>query len=222
MPFLYGARAVAGAEAGSGAEREGAVPVVGAGAAPEVGAARDAGLVTLLDYMPEALVFLDEPVRIQEYGQAAEREIAEAIMANIERGFALKDELEIFAGYDEIMNVIEYHDTISMVMLPTQSKGQRPERTVTFPIRTARSFQGKSDRLKEELRRWQQDRVAVLLLVNDSEQARHLGDMLREDGINAVYDPQCRTVGRRNYRRPCGKLSLVRMHPAAAGSADGS
>lgn len=180
MPFFYGARSVAGAEAGSGS---------GSGS----GSGRGAGLVTLLDYMPEALVFLDEPVRIQEYGQAAEREIAEAIMANIERGFALKDELEIFAGYDEIMNVIEYHDTISMVMLPTQSKGQRPERTVTFPIRTARSFQGKSDRLKEELRRWQQDRVAVLLLVNDSEQARHLGDMLREDGINAVYDPQCRT-----------------------------
>ena len=151
------------------------------------------GMTTLLDYMPEALVFLDEPVRIQEYGQAAEREIAETIMANIERGFTLRDEMDIFAGYDEIMNVIEYHDTIAMVMLPTQTRGQRPERTVTFPIRTARSFQGKSDRLKEELQRWQQDRVAVLLLVHDSEQAHHLSNMLREEGINAVHDPECRT-----------------------------
>lgn len=152
-----------------------------------------AGMATLLDYMPEALVFLDEPVRIQEYGQAAEREIAETIMGNIERGFTLRDEMEIFASYDDVMNVIEYHDTISIVMLPTQTRGQRPERTVTFPIRTARSFQGKSDRLKEELHRWQQDRVAVLLLVHDSEQAHHLSDMLREEGINAVYDPECRT-----------------------------
>lgn len=149
---------------------------------------------TLLDYIPDALVWLDEPVRIQEYAQGTERETAEAIMAHVERGLALREEHAMFAGYEEVMGQLFQHDLVSLAMLPKTIRHQRPSRSVTIPVRAAHSFHGKVERLAEEVRRWQKDRVAVAMVVAEESQGRRLAEVLREAGVDAVWDPDGRAT----------------------------
>lgn len=145
-------------------------------------------LATLLDYAPDALIILDEPVRVQEYGQAGERQVVDDIMGHIEGGQVLREEMQLFVGYDELMNRVFVHDVVALAMLPRAIRHQRPGRTAAIPVRSAHVFQGKPDRLIEDVRRWQKDRVAVLLVVNEESQGKRLAEVLREGGIEVVWD----------------------------------
>jgi transcription-repair coupling factor (superfamily II helicase) len=146
----------------------------------------DANLATLLDYLPKARLILDEPVRGREAFRALEEETVSYIGNLLEKGVILPKENELFLNEAELTTRLWSKKPWSLSLLAKTPKGLEPLHTLTLPFKTPPLFHSKVEQLITELNRWYKNGQTVVLAVAVKDKARHLREVLREQGITSI------------------------------------
>lgn len=144
-------------------------------------------LATIFDYMPEAKVILDEPVRGRESYRLFFEEIIGVFGNFLEKGVVLPKEQEIFLTLEELENRIWPKRPWSFSLLAKTPKGLAPARALTLPFKTPPSFHSKIEQLVDELNSRLRNGWTIILAVSLKEKARRLREILREQGISSSF-----------------------------------
>jgi transcription-repair coupling factor (superfamily II helicase) len=146
----------------------------------------EAQMFTLLDYLPDARIILDEPVRGRDSYRLNEEETAGIISNFLDKGVILPKEQEIFVGLNELETKIQARRPWSLSLLAKTPKGLNPSHTLTLPFKTPPTFYSKVEQMSGEINRWLKDDEIIVLAVAVKEKARRLREVLREQGITSV------------------------------------
>jgi transcription-repair coupling factor (superfamily II helicase) len=146
----------------------------------------DPNLVSLLDYLPEACLILDEPLRGRDALQSLEMENASIISNLLEKGVILPKEKEFFLEEKTIEAVISSKKPWSLSLLAKTPKTMEPSHILTLPFKTPPLFHSKVEQLASEINRWHKNGQTVVLTVAVKDKARRLREVLREEGITSV------------------------------------
>lgn len=159
------------------------------------------GLVSLLDYLTDARIILDEPVRGRDAYRLISEETAAIFENFLEKGVVLPKEQEIFLSLEELENRIWTKNPWSFSLLTKTPKGLAPAHTWTLPFKTPPSFHSKIEQLVDEINARLRSGWAIVLVVALKEKARRLREILREYGISSTLvseetdtPPEARTV----------------------------
>ncbi len=143
------------------------------------------GLVSLLDYLPDARLILDEPVRGRDAFRLTEEETASIYANFLEKGVVLPKEQQIFLETEELEGNFRARHPFFLSLLAKTPKGFAPEHTFTLSFRTPPSFHSKVELLTTEINRWLKEGRIIILAVALKEKARRLREVLREQGVSS-------------------------------------
>ncbi len=143
-------------------------------------------LVSLLDYLQDARVILDEPVRGRDTYHSLMEETAGVLGNFLEKGVVLPKEQEMLIPIDELEAALWLKKPWSLSLLAKTPKGLPASHTLTLPLKTPPTFQGKFEMFSSELSLWIKDHRTIILAVSGKEKARRLREVLREEGITSV------------------------------------
>lgn len=159
------------------------------------------GLVSLLEYMGDARIILDEPVRGRDSYRLISEETAITFENFLAKGVVLPKEQEIFLSLEELENRIWPKHPWSLSLLAKTPKGITPTHTLTLPFKTPPLFHSKIEKLIEEINLRLRGGWTIILAVSLKEKARRLREILREHGISSSLSnkeinefPEPRTV----------------------------
>jgi transcription-repair coupling factor (superfamily II helicase) len=140
-------------------------------------------LVSLLDYLPQARIILDEPVRGLENYRGLAEETAAILAGFLEKGVVLPREAELFLATEELERAIWGRRPWSCALLTKTPREHGAAETLTLPFRTPPAFHSKVDHLAQEIARWQKRQMVLIMAVAAKERAVRLREVLREQGI---------------------------------------
>lgn len=159
------------------------------------------GLVSFLEYMGDARIILDEPVRGRDSYRLISEETASTFENFLAKGVVLPKEQEIFLSLEELENRIWPKHPWSLSLLAKTPKGIVPTHTLTLPFKTPPLFHSKIEKLVEEINLRLRGGWTIILAVSLKEKARRLREILREHGISSSLSnkeidelPEPRTV----------------------------
>ncbi len=158
-------------------------------------------LVSLLDYLSDARIILDEPVRGRDSYRLISEETAGIFENFLAKGVVLPKEQEIFLSLEELENRIWSKRPWSFSLLTKTPKGLAPVHTLTLPFKTPPLFHSKIENLVDEINVRIRGGWTIVLAVALKEKARRLREILREHGISSILiteetdtSPESRTV----------------------------
>jgi transcription-repair coupling factor (superfamily II helicase) len=146
----------------------------------------ETNMVTLLDYLSDARIVLDEPVRGQDAYRSLEEEHANIYSNFLERGVILPREQEIFIGAADLEALIWAKKPWSLSLLAKTPKGITPAHTLTLPMKSAPTFHSKIETLAKDFSSWLKNNQILILTVSLKDKARRLKEVLREQGIASI------------------------------------
>ncbi|HCW50743.1 MAG TPA: transcription-repair coupling factor [Clostridiales bacterium] len=150
----------------------------------------DSEQAVLFDLLPEeAVVFLDEPLRLEQVSANIERERSERFAVLVEEGAVLPAQAGTGVGYAEAVRRAARSAVVNLSRM--LRRGSTPEfrNIVTVRHQTIPSFQGRWQDFVAELGRWRRAGDRVLILCPTSERAGALARSLRDSdiGVSPVF-----------------------------------
>lgn len=144
--------------------------------------------VTLLNYFSrEALVLVDEPLRVREVVDAILKERGETYTELLAKGKVLPTQFQGYVDWKTIHQSLNQFRSIYFSFLPRQPQFLRPQNVVTLQGKGMHSFLGRIDVAADEIKHWRRTGYSVVLLASSSERASQLRDALRDEGIDAFH-----------------------------------
>ncbi|MGI6526734.1 MAG: transcription-repair coupling factor [Caldicoprobacterales bacterium] len=148
---------------------------------------------SLLDYAGrEAVVVLDEPVRIREHSNRTAEEFAEHFRDLLMKGEVLPEQAALLGSYDAFLADMDNYRGMALLSLPRSNLGFEPRRIYPIAARSIPAYLGKWELLAEDLRYWKQHDYSILLLSGSRSKAEGLADGLMEAGLEAVIRSDAR------------------------------
>ncbi|MGO5051914.1 transcription-repair coupling factor [Lachnospiraceae bacterium LCP25S3_G4] len=145
--------------------------------------------VSFLEYFDrsKSILFLDEPVRLQEKGNTVEEEFLHSMESRVEHGYEVTDEEMKLFSTKEIVAMMNKYYCIGFTSLETKC-GE-------FKVRQRYSIQGKSvnpynnsfDALTNDLKRLKKNQYRVVLLSGSRTRAKRLAEDLRDYNLSSFY-----------------------------------
>jgi transcription-repair coupling factor (superfamily II helicase) len=134
---------------------------------------------TLLDYIPkDAIILMDEPIRLLETAKQLERDEAEAITNLLQDGKALPA-LVLSKNHESLL----YHKpypTLYLSLFLRQVPHTQPQNIVNFMCRAMQNFHGQMNVLKSEMDRWKKTGSHVIMLANGEERVERMRRVLHD------------------------------------------
>ena len=153
--------------------------------------------VSFLDYFdPErSMIFLDEPLRLKEQGEAVELEFRESMEHRLEKGYLLPGQTGLLYPVREILARAQRKDTVYLTGLEQKLPGMTTEKRFFFDVRNMNSYQNSFEMLIKDLTGWKKEGYRVILLSGSRTRASRLAEDLREYGLSAFCtDDESREV----------------------------
>lgn len=148
-------------------------------------------LFSLLDYLPsDTLLVLDEPIRLREAAEHAYLEINENISVLIERGRVLPNLAELYFDWSTLFSKFQKYNPIYLSVLGKRVSGMEKASSTSFGLRMPEHFSGSIERMLRRVKRWRQESYRILILVSAPARGSRILELLREEGIPAVYVDQ--------------------------------
>lgn len=145
--------------------------------------------VSLFDYFTnqDSIIFLDEPNRLIEKGEAVDLEFRESMIGRIEKGYILPSQVDVIFPYKSI---IAKFNTMKSVLLSTMDYKLTSfacKRKYDFSVKSVNPYNNNFDILVEDLKKWKSKGYRVILLSSSSTRARRLSEDLGENELIAFY-----------------------------------
>lgn len=144
--------------------------------------------VSFLDYFnPEAsMIFLDEPARLKEKGEAVELEFRESMMHRLEKGYLLPGQTALLYPVKEVLVQAGRSNTVLLTGLEQKLTGLTVRKKYSLSVKNVNSYQNSFEILIKDLQRWKKEKYRVILLSGSRTRASRLaGDLRDEYGLSA-------------------------------------
>ncbi|MDO5415644.1 MAG: transcription-repair coupling factor [Lachnospiraceae bacterium] len=143
--------------------------------------------VSFSQYFPreETLIFLDEPSRLQEKGDAVETEFRESMSQRLEKGYLLGGQTELLYPVKEVLALAQTPGTVYLTGLDQRLPGLVVNGKFAFTVKNVNSYQNSFDILIKDLTRWKKDGYRVVLLSASRTRASRLASDLRDYELRA-------------------------------------
>ena len=143
--------------------------------------------VSFLDYFPdrETAVFLDEPARLKEKGEAVELEFRESMSHRLEKGYLLPGQTSILYPVKEVLAGCQRPHSMLLTGLEQKLPGMTVAKRYSIQAKNVNSYQNSFEMLIKDLQRWKREKYRVVLLSASRTRASRLAGDLREYELSA-------------------------------------
>lgn len=140
-------------------------------------------LVNFLEYLPGALIFLDEPARGEEHLRHQGMENEKMVSGFLERGVILPEEGDLLETAEKLIAYIHRRSSLHFSTLARPVKSGVAHRSLTLPFRPLAGFSGQSQKIIDTLKRYHLGGLIIGIFIHGSERREHLRKNLVEAGI---------------------------------------
>ena len=176
----------------------------------------EGGTVSFLDYFPkkESLLFLDEPLRLQEEAEAVETEYFHSRENRDEAGVDLEEEeLKVFQT-KEIIARMNAYSGIGFTTLESKCGPFRVRKTYSIQTKGVNPYNNSFELLTRDLKRLKRSGYRVVLLSGSRTRAKRLAEDLRDYDLSSFYSEDMeRTVNPGEIMVSCGYVAEGYEYP---------
>ncbi len=145
--------------------------------------------VSFFDYFDSenSVIYIDEPSRIQEKGEAVETEFREGMIGRIEKGYILPGQSDVIYGYKELLTNLNHKTTLLLSTMDYKANFFTIKGRWDFTVRSVNPYNNNFDILVKDLQKWKKSGYRILLLSVSRTRANRLSEDLRDHDLNAFY-----------------------------------
>ncbi|MBO7402824.1 MAG: transcription-repair coupling factor [Lachnospiraceae bacterium] len=145
--------------------------------------------VSFFDYFKgeNAIIFLDEPGRLIEKGDAVMTEFSDSMKGRLEKGLILPAQAKAVFTPDEIFARVSNARCVMLSIMEQKLSKIKPELKFNLNVQGASSYNNSFETLVSDLKKWKKNGYRIVLLSASSSRAARLAGDLRENDIPAVY-----------------------------------
>ncbi len=146
-------------------------------------------LSSILDFFPkkDTVVFLDEPVRLTERGNAIFKEFTDSMGARLEKGYLLPESTDILFSVEEVFARFALFPCLCLETLDRRSDIYSPRGRYSIQLRAVNSYNGSFPSLVSDLKRYRKNKYRVVILSPSRTRAKRLAENLQEEDIPAFF-----------------------------------
>ena len=145
--------------------------------------------VSFLDYFDKenSILFLDEPIRLMEKGNAVEQEFVHAQANRMESGFEVSDEeMKLFSS-KEIAEKMMLFYAVGFSALDMKCKELRAREVFHLQTKGVNPYNNSFEMLTRDLKRLKRSGYRVILLSGSRTRAKRLAEDLRDYNLSSFY-----------------------------------
>lgn len=142
---------------------------------------------SLIDYLKDCIVFIDEPNRIKQRCETLGQEFREHFNQLLENGEVLSGQFDSLFTYEDLILRMQKKETVCLDSLYKSSSDFIPQQTISITSRSMHPFHGKLSMLMEEIDEWKKHKYRVLILSGSKDRGLRLASDLRDRNIDAIY-----------------------------------
>lgn len=145
--------------------------------------------VSFLDYFFDEsdIVFLDEPVRLEEKGKLVELEFNESMSGRLEKGYILPGQAELLYPMKALFHMISKKKTVLISTLDQKVKALPVRARYSITVKSMNSYNSNFEMLTRDLKIWKRNRYRIVLVCGSRTRAERLARDLQEFELNAFY-----------------------------------
>lgn len=144
-------------------------------------------LLSIVDYMPGALVIIDEPSRVQEHAEAVELEFRESMKARLEKGYILPKQADILFSVNQIMGRLGKGKLLLLSTMAPKGFDIKPDLKINVDARSIPSYNNSFENLLKDLKNYRKKGYRVLLLSGSHTRAERLAKDLFDNDVIAFF-----------------------------------
>ncbi len=143
--------------------------------------------VSFFDYFQneQSLIFLDEPGRIEEKGEAVATEFRESMVQRLEKGYILPGQADVLFDYKGLLAGLESRNLIILSTMDSKLNLLSVRRRFDLTARSITPYNNNFELLIKDLTEWKKNRARVILLTASRTRAARLAQDLRDHGLTA-------------------------------------
>ena len=148
----------------------------------------ESDMVSFLDYFPKekSVIFLDEPNRLTEKGEAVEEEYRQSRMHREEKGNQnLPDNW--LCSFEELQKELNKRNCISVCALEPKQAGCKVREKFYLEVKSVSSYNSSFELLVKDLHQYKKQGYKIALLSGSRTRAERLAKDLQEEGLAAFY-----------------------------------
>lgn len=144
---------------------------------------------TFLDYFDskDTILFLDEPNRILEKGEAVEQEFRESMIHRIEKGYILPGQMDILLDHKQIVAKVSKMRGLALCTLEGKQQEFKIGNHYGITAKSVNPYNSSFELLIKDLQGWKRAGYKVILLSASKTRAMRLAQDLRDHELNAFY-----------------------------------
>ena len=144
---------------------------------------------SLLDYfdVERTLIFLDEPNRLLESGQAVEQEFSESMQHRLEKGYVLPGQTGLLFSCQETAGSISRRNAVGLCTLENARAPWAVSGKYSLTVRSVNPYNNSFEFLVKDLQRWKKDGCRVILLAASRTRGKRLAGDLLNEGLTSFY-----------------------------------
>ncbi len=142
---------------------------------------------SLIDYMKDCVILMDESNRIKQRCETVEMEFREYFRQLLEDGEVLSGQFDSLFTYKDILPKLQKRKKVCLDALYKSNSDFSPQKVFSITSRSMHPFHGKLAMLMEEVAVWKKHKYKVLILSGTRDKGLRLVSDLREKDIYAVY-----------------------------------
>jgi len=144
--------------------------------------------VSFFDYFGEdAIVFLDEPMRIAEKAEAVAQEFSQSMTGRLEKGYILPGQADVVFDYKRLLADLGRKTTVLLSALEQKVPGLVPAERFDLTVRSVAGYNNNFELLVKDLLAWKKAGYRVVLLCASKVRAERLAGDLRDRELTAFY-----------------------------------
>lgn len=172
-------------------------------------------LASFLDYMPrDALIFVDDPSRVEERANACAIEFRESVVGRLEGGYMLPGQADILFDYKKIIGQLAIRDTILFSILAKEKSIFEPATRLTLDTRMVPNYHHNFEMLLKDIKLWKKNHCRIVLFSPSTTRGERLAKDLQDQGVNCFFsDDRDRILQESEMMITNGRLSSGFMIP---------
>ena len=133
------------------------------------------------------MVFLDEPIRIEERANSVALEFEESMKHRLEKGYLLPSQTKLLWQPNQLFCKLQRPNAIALTTLEHKIKCIKVNHSYAFNVQNINSYKNNFELLIKDLTQWKKGGYRVLLLSSSRTRAERLAKDLREYDLRAYY-----------------------------------
>lgn len=142
----------------------------------------------LLHYVGEnALLFLEEPLRIEGKCQRVLEEFEESMKNRLEKEEVLPSQWNMIYRYEELLSLWKAYPQVLLSTLPQPVKSFAIQKSVHVAVKSIQPFHQKIDVLEKDLNQWMDKNYGIVILAGSQGRGERLAQELKERNIPIIF-----------------------------------